>query len=120
MATDFFISYTAADRDWAEWIAWEVEQAHYSTILQAWDFRPGEDFVHEMQQTLASSERIIAVLSPSYMGSQLGEAEWRSAFAKDPTGELALLIPVRVGEVAPPGVLHTRLYIDLKEVRSFG
>jgi hypothetical protein len=24
---DFFISYTGADRRWAEWIAWQLEEA---------------------------------------------------------------------------------------------
>ena len=41
---DFFISYTAADRPWAEWIAWQLEVAGFTTLLQAWDFRPGTDF----------------------------------------------------------------------------
>jgi hypothetical protein len=38
---DFFISYTGADTPWAEWIAWQLEDASYTTRLQAWDFRPG-------------------------------------------------------------------------------
>jgi hypothetical protein len=38
---DFFISYTQADRAWAEWIAWQLEEARYTTVLQAWDFAPG-------------------------------------------------------------------------------
>jgi hypothetical protein len=25
MAADFFVSYTNADRAWAEWIAWQLE-----------------------------------------------------------------------------------------------
>jgi hypothetical protein len=49
---DFFISYTGADRQWAEWIAWHLEQAGYSTIIQAWDFRAGGNFAHEMQRLL--------------------------------------------------------------------
>ena len=24
-AADFFVSYTSADRSWAEWIAWQLE-----------------------------------------------------------------------------------------------
>jgi hypothetical protein len=35
---DFFISYTAADQAWAEWIAWQLEAEGYTTVLQAWDF----------------------------------------------------------------------------------
>jgi tetratricopeptide (TPR) repeat protein len=110
---DFFISYTGVNRPWAEWIAVQLEQAGYTTLLQAWDFRPGSDFLHEMQQATTSAGRTIAVLSPAYFGSAFGEAEWRAAFANDPTGEQGLLVPVRVQPCEPPGLLASRVYIDL-------
>jgi TIR domain-containing protein len=93
---DFFVSYTGADQAWAEWIAEQLEDAGYTALLQAWDFRPGSDFLHQMQQATSTAKRTVAVLSPAYFGSKFGEAEWRAAFAKDPTGELGLLVPVRV------------------------
>jgi hypothetical protein len=46
----FFISYNKADRTWAEWIAWQLKEARYSVHLQAWDFRPGSNFVLKMQR----------------------------------------------------------------------
>jgi tetratricopeptide (TPR) repeat protein len=110
---DFFISYTGVNRPWAEWIAVQLEAAGYTTVLQAWDFRPGSDFLHQMQQATTSAGRTIAVLSPAYFGSRFGEAEWRAAFVKDPTGELGLLVPVRVQPCEPPGLLASRVYIDL-------
>jgi hypothetical protein len=110
---DFFVSYTAADRAWAEWIAWQLEAAGSTTVLQAWDFRPGSDFVHQMQQATEQADRTIAVISPAYFGSRFGEAEWRIAFAKDPAGESGVLVPVRVEDCDPPGLLSTRVYVDL-------
>jgi hypothetical protein len=112
-AWDVFISYTQVNRPWAEWIAVQLEQAGYSTVLQAWDFRPGSDFIHEMQQATSTAARTIAVLSPAYFASKFSEAEWRAAFAKDPTGEQRLLVPVRVQEFEPPGLLASLVYIDL-------
>ena len=117
---DFFISYTGANRPWAEWIAVELERAGYTTVLQAWDFRPGTDFMHKMQRAVTSAGRTIAVLSPAYFGSAFGEAEWRAAFAKDPTGEQGLLVPVRVQPCEPPGLLATRVYADLVDVDEDG
>jgi hypothetical protein len=110
---DFFISYTGADTTWAEWIAQTLEDAGYQTVMQAWDFRPGQDFLHQMHQATQQAARTIAVLSPAYLHSEFGEAEWRVAFAGDPTGEQGLLVPVRVAEVAPPGLLRSRTYLDL-------
>ena len=83
---DFFISYNSADKEWAEWIAWTLEQAGYSTIIQAWDFRPGSNFVLEMQQAANKAERLIAVLSPDYLAAPFPQSEWASAFATDPEG----------------------------------
>ncbi|MET8526772.1 toll/interleukin-1 receptor domain-containing protein [Micromonospora sp. NPDC005172] len=109
----FFISYATEDRDWAEWIAVELEAAGYLTRYQTADIRPGKDFVHEMQKGVISTSRVIAVLTPAYLESQFGAAEWRVAFAQDPSGELGLLIPVRVRDCEPPGLLMTRVYVDL-------
>src|SRR3989442_2898381 len=49
---DFFISYTSVDASWAEWIAAELEHAGYTTIIQAWDFRPGSNFLSEMDNAI--------------------------------------------------------------------
>jgi hypothetical protein len=40
---DFFVSYTQADRHWAEWIAWVLEEDGYRVLIQAWDFVPGSN-----------------------------------------------------------------------------
>jgi hypothetical protein len=112
-AADFFVSYTSSDRAWAEWIAWQLEAEGYQVVIQAWDFRPGRDFVQQMHQVVEEAQRTVAVLSPAYLSSAFGCAEWRAVFAKDPTGEHGLLLPVRVEEVEPPGLLKTRIYVDL-------
>jgi hypothetical protein len=112
-AADFFVSYTSTDRAWAEWIAWQLEAEGYTVVVQAWDFTAGRDWAHEMQQAAATAKRVVAVLSTAYLQSGHGEAEWRAFYAKDPRGERGLLLPVRVGEVEPPGLLTTRIYVDL-------
>jgi hypothetical protein len=66
-----------------------------------------------MYQVVQEAERTIAVLSPAYLTSAFGGAEWRAVFAKGPTGEGGLLLPVRVEKVEPPGLLKTRIYVDL-------
>ncbi|MGH3800528.1 MAG: FxSxx-COOH system tetratricopeptide repeat protein [Pseudonocardiaceae bacterium] len=113
---DFFISYTAVNQSWAEWVAVQLEQVGYTTKLQSWDFAAGTDFVHGMQEAVSAAARTIAVLSPAYLSSKFGEAEWRAVFVRDPTGELGLLVPVRVQPCEPLGLLASRVYIDLVDV----
>jgi TIR domain/Het-E N-terminal domain len=110
---DFFISYRSADRAWAEWIAWELEATGYTVFVQAWDFRPGQNFVHQMQQGASACARTVAVLTPAYFESGFTQSEWYSAFAKDPTGKAGLLLPVRVRECDVEGLLGPIIYIDL-------
>ena len=110
---DFFISRNGADAAWAEWIAWQLETAGYSTVLQDWDFRPGSNFVLDMQRAASEAVRTIAVLSPSYLAAKFTQPEWAAAFAQDPTGEKGLLIPVRIEECDVKGLLPQIVYIDL-------
>jgi tetratricopeptide (TPR) repeat protein len=112
----FFVSYNSADRTWAEWIAWQLEEADYTTVLQAWDFRPGSNFALEMDQAATEAERTIAVLSPDYLGARFPKAEWAAAFVQDPTGVEGTLLPVRVRECKPKGLLAAIVYIDLVDL----
>src|SRR5437870_4694210 len=104
---DFFISYNKADRAWAEWTAWQLEEAGYTTKLQAWDFRPGSNFVLEMQQTATETQRTIAILSPDYLASLYTQPKWAAAFAGD------TLVPVRVSECELESLPGPIVYIDL-------
>jgi hypothetical protein len=113
MSTDFFVSYTSIDRTWAEWIGWVLEEHGVSVQLQAWDFAPGSNFVLEMHRAATEAQRTLAVLSPDYLKSQFGAPEWAAAFAGDPQGFKRRLVPVRIRECRPEGLLAAVVYIDL-------
>ncbi|MFL6197625.1 MAG: toll/interleukin-1 receptor domain-containing protein [Thermoanaerobaculia bacterium] len=108
-----FISYSHADRPWAEWIAWILEEAGHSVVLDIWDFRPGEHFVLEMDRAAAGTGRTIIVLSENYLRSEYTQPEWAAAFAEDPSGERRKLIPIRVEPCQPRGLLRSIIYVDL-------
>lgn len=113
---DFFISYNRADRNWAEWIAWKLEEAGYTVIIQAWDFRPGENFVLKMQNALQTTNRTIIVLSEDYLKSSFTAAEWAAVFATDPAAKMRKLVPVRVRECKPDGLLAPLVYVDIMDL----
>ena len=104
----FFISYTHTDRAWAEWIAWQLEDAGHTAILQAWDFTPGSNFVLEMERAQSEADSTIAVLSPAYLEAYFPRQEWAAAF-----NGRGKLIPVRVEPCELPPLLAEIVYIDL-------
>jgi hypothetical protein len=110
---DFFVSYTGVDENIAEWIAYCLEDAGYKVTFQKWDFRPGNNFVLLMNKALYESEHLIAVLSPSYQEALFAAPEWAATFSDDPQGLSRKLIPVRVKEFRPSGLLKAIVYIDL-------
>jgi tetratricopeptide (TPR) repeat protein len=110
---DFFISYNKADKDYAEWIAWILESAGYTTVIQAWDFQAGSNFVLEMDKATKTARRTIPVLSADYLAARYTAPEWAVAFAQDPTGANRQVIPVRVRDCSLEGLLQPIVYIDL-------
>src|SRR3954470_17330511 len=91
---DFFVSFNQADRSWATWIAWVLEETGYTVFFQDWDFTG--NFVLEMDRAHTQSRRTIAILSPDYLTSRFTAPEWAARFAQDATSEHDLLIPVRL------------------------
>ncbi|MFJ5059741.1 toll/interleukin-1 receptor domain-containing protein [Streptomyces nigra] len=111
---DFFVSYTASDRRWAVWIAWELEEAGYSVMVQEWDFVPGNSWQMGMEKGITECDRTLAVLSPSYLQSSVyGRQEWQAAQGADPAGYARRLVPVRVAPCTPQGMLASLVFIDL-------
>ncbi|MDI1279086.1 TIR domain-containing protein [Methylobacter sp.] len=109
---DFFVSYNEHDKQWAEWIAWQLEAAGYKVLIQLWDWGPGNNFILEMQKASELCKRTIIVLSPHFLKAQYTQPEWAQAFAQDPTGENRLLIPVRVATCELKGFFSPLVYID--------
>lgn len=110
---DFFISYTEVDKEVAEWIANCLEDAGYKVIFDKWDFRPGNNFILLMNQATYRANHLLAVLSPAYQEANYTMPEWAAVFADDPQGLDRKLIPVRVKEFKPSGLLKAITYIDL-------
>jgi len=110
---DFFVSYNGHDKKWAEWIAWQLENASFSVLLQAWDFRPGSNFVLEMNKATQRAKRTIVVLSPHFLASGFTQPEWAAAFAKDPTGSNRVVVPILVEATDVEGLLGPIVHIDL-------
>jgi hypothetical protein len=111
----FFISYTAVDVAWAEWIGWVLEEEGLSVKIQAWDFASGSNFILEMHRAATEARRTIAVISADYLKSEYGAVEWAAAFSTDPAGLKRRHVPVRVGQCSIQGLLKAVVYIDLVE-----
>jgi TIR domain-containing protein/tetratricopeptide repeat protein len=108
--TDFFISHAGRDTAWAEWLAWQLQQAGYGVELDVWDWAPGEDFVARMSEALERADRLLAVCTEAYFTSAFGGAELRAAFAQQAVGRI---VPVVVEPVTLPALYAPLIHLDL-------
>jgi WD40 repeat protein len=116
LPVEIFISYSPADERWATWIAWELEAAGYRTMLQAWDFVPGTNFIDFMDRGLSQAALVVAVLSQHYLNSAYCRMEWQAALRADPGNPATRLVTIRVEDCRLDGLIATITYIDLLRV----
>ncbi len=112
---DFFISYNNADRIWAEWIAWQLKEEGYATILPNFGLRSGYNFALEIDKIRKEARQIIVVLSPDYIRSLYAQLEWAFVLKQDTIGKHGLVLLVHVRECSQilKEVLGPIDYIDL-------
>ncbi|QFY08453.1 TIR domain-containing protein [Nonomuraea phyllanthi] len=118
--TEIFVSYSPADTAWATWIAWELEAAGYRTMIQAWDFVPGTNFIDFMDRGVSEAQLVVAVLSRNYLTSRYGRMEWQAAMRADPDDPSNKLVTIRLEDVRLDGLLSTITWVDLLGVTDAG
>ena len=117
---DIFVSYSPADERWASWIAWELEAAGYRTMIQAWDFVPGTQFIEFMDRGVSEAALVMAVLSRNYLRSRWGRMEWQAALRADPENPSNKLVTIRLEDCPLEGLLSTITWVDLVGVTDAG
>ena len=110
---DFFVSYTGFDSAFATWVAEVLESNQYSVTIQAWDFKPGDNFVSKINEALMECEKLIVILSESYLKSKWCEAEWTAKLTEQIKLSDNRIIPIRIEPVEIRGLLAPIVFIDI-------
>ena len=110
---DLFVSHAGRDRPWAEWVAWELQQAGYRVELEFWDWQVGDTFVEKMRDALERADRIVALFSEAYFVAQRYPTGQREALLTDRDAARPRLLPFRIENVTPPTILRPLLSRDL-------
>ena len=99
---DFFLSYAGADREWAIWIATELENAGFTVELDEWDWPPGSDAIEQMNAALERADQVLALWSPNYFDPKSWAGKESSAAMYRAHREQAeRLVPVVIEDVEP-------------------
>ena len=94
---DIFVSYTSSDREWAHWIALELEKLGHVPHVHEWEIKGGDDIYEWMEKRHDASDRVLCVVSDEYFKAPYSTLErnaalWQAA-AKRPG--FVLLVAVK-------------------------
>src|SRR6266849_1958835 len=114
---DFFVSYSSADRTWAEWIDWQLKTEGYSTIFPDQGLGLGSNFAPKIDNIFKEARQVIAVISPHYLNALYGQLEWAVVLRQEATREHGNLVLVQVRECrqALKSLISPIRFIDLVE-----
>ena len=76
---DIFVSYTSNDRDWAFWIAKQLQKLGHTPHIHEWELRAGEDIVEWMERRFDKADHALLVVSSAYLTRPYSSWERRSA-----------------------------------------
>ncbi|MBK3566866.1 FxSxx-COOH system tetratricopeptide repeat protein [Streptomyces sp. MBT62] len=92
-----FISYSRADQAWAEWSAWQLQDAGVEVWLDIWELTPGADVIAELTSAARSTRRMVVLISRAYARSHHCRLERQAAAASG-----AVLLPFLIDNAPLP------------------
>jgi tetratricopeptide (TPR) repeat protein len=107
-----FVSHAGPDSQWAEWVAWHLQEAGYEVELGIWHWRTGDDFVKKMNDALERCSAVVALFSPAYFApGRYTEEEWTAVVARRDRFIPLVIEPLEDDQL--PAILTPRLSKDL-------
>jgi TIR domain len=97
-----FISYSRANRGFADKLAIELRQRGFRVFLDTSDIDPGDNFVSRLAKEINRSTGIVAVISEKYSLSRWGQAELYSAIAGEKVVIPTLISPATMSGLDEP------------------
>src|SRR5687767_7932884 len=110
---DFFISLNSADKDWGDWVVFQLKRKKYTVYYQFEDFPPGADFMSLMNIALSNTSATIAIWTERYFESRFASLEARIALKQSLAKDSIAYIPVKVEECTEDPLFCTQIYINL-------
>jgi tetratricopeptide (TPR) repeat protein len=112
---NIFVSYTSKDRDWAFWIAQELEALGHAPHVYEWEIPAGGDIAAWMEKRLDDADHVLCVVSQTYLSKDYSTWERQSGQWDAVSSRSNFVLPVFVEECKPP-----RLFAPLKRCELYG
>jgi tetratricopeptide (TPR) repeat protein len=76
---DIFVSYTKSDRDWAFWIANELQALGHQPHVHEWEIKGSSDIFGWMEKRFEAADHVLCVVSDAYLKAPYSTLERNAA-----------------------------------------
>ncbi|ETX06538.1 toll/interleukin-1 receptor domain-containing protein [Candidatus Entotheonella palauensis] len=114
-STTVFMSYSHADREWAELIRKFLVKQGFDVMMGVYSIGVGDSFIHEMERAIEDADIVLILMSPQYFASKWTYNELALAATKE-----IPLIPVMIEPCEVSGLLSIYHHADLTSDREAG
>ena len=107
---DIFISYTSSDRDWAFWIAKELEGLGHTPQIHEFEVKGGDDIYKWMEERHDAADHVLCVVSDDYLKAPYSTLERNAALwqAASKRPGFVLLVAVKPCDRSPAALRAVR------------
>lgn len=108
MASDanVFISYASDTRNLAEELAQALERQGLEPWIDFKDLHPGQRWKDEVDRAIDAAQWFVIIVGPDSRATHWQEAEWSAVLARTWTDSKKKVLPVVLGDGAPPPFLR--------------
>lgn len=110
-----FISHSSADKPFAYKLAFELLAEGIPVWLDKWELGPGDPLISSLDNGLASSARVLVVVSKHAAATQWVQHEVTQTLKAEKRLQKRLLLPVRIDPSGELPDLADRVHIDIDE-----
>ncbi len=110
---DYYVSYSHHDEETARWVSYQISMFGFSTILNPWDYLPGEDFLAKMREAAPYCKKIVILVSERALPDILSSDTTKRQFLLGASGLEKKSIIVRLDPCEIEAYFKRFRYIDL-------
>jgi 3',5'-cyclic AMP phosphodiesterase CpdA len=112
---EIFVSYTAEDKGWADWIGLELERLGYKARLFDWEVSAGGNVANWMVDRHDEADHVLCIISPRYLDKTKRYSAWErlGALLAAVDGRTNFVLPVLVEPSELPTLLAQFKRCDL-------
>lgn len=102
---EIFVSYTNSDRDWALWVAKELQALGHTPRVHEWEIAAGESIVTWMVKTHDAADHVLCIVSDEYLKAAYSiwereAAQWAAAKNRPGFALFVVVKPCRLPTLA--------------------